>query len=83
MCGFKKKIDLLFWNMNTYETRKVTYEKVQVRATVRDRNLWTPQRTMCKKEIYNILKQEFARFYKTGVDINYILIRCVMVYLQR
>lgn len=35
----KPKNDLLFCNMNTYETRKVTYEKVKVGATVRDRNL--------------------------------------------
>ena len=35
----KEKNNLLFCNMNTYETRKVTYEKVQVKATVTDRNL--------------------------------------------
>ena len=69
--------------MNTHEARKATCEKVQVRATVRDRNLWTSQGTMCWKEIYDTSLQEFASFHKTGVDADYTLIRCVMTYLQR
>ena len=36
---FREKNILLFCNMNTYEARKATYEKVQVSATVTDRNL--------------------------------------------
>ena len=36
---FREKNILLFCNMNTYGTRKVTYEKVQVSATVTDCNL--------------------------------------------
>ena len=36
---FREKNILLFCDMNTYKTRKVIYEKVQVTATVTDRNL--------------------------------------------
>lgn len=35
----KEKNNLLFCNMNTHKTRKVICEKVQVGATVIDRNL--------------------------------------------
>ena len=35
----KRKNNLLFCNMNTHKTRKVICEKVQVGATVIDRNL--------------------------------------------
>ena len=28
-------------------------------------------RIMCPKEIYSVLMQEFAGFYKTGVDVRY------------
>lgn len=50
---FEETNDLLFCNMNMRETRKVTRKKVQICATVIDRNLWTSQGTMCRKEIYN------------------------------
>ena len=33
---YEEKNNLLFWNMNTYNTRKVLCEKVRVIATVRD-----------------------------------------------
>lgn len=33
---FREKNNLLSWNMDTYETRKVTYEKVQLIATLGD-----------------------------------------------
>ena len=56
MYDCKEKNNLLWWNMHTYETRKVAYEKVQVEATVTDRNLWTSQGTMYRKEIYNALQ---------------------------
>lgn len=81
--GFEEKIDLLFCNMNTHKARKVICEKVQVYATVRDRNLWTSQGTMCKKELYNASMQDFADFLKIGVNANYHLIRGVTIFLQR
>ena len=52
----KEKNNLLFWNMDTLETRKVTSERVQVGATLRDCNLWIPQGRMCWKKIYNTFK---------------------------
>lgn len=81
--GFEEKIDLLFCNMNTHKARKAICEKVQVDATVRDRNLWTSQRTMCGKEIYNTSMQDFANFLKIGVNANYHLISGVTIFLQR
>lgn len=39
VCDRKEKNDLLSCNMDTHETRKVTCEKVQLSATLRDRNL--------------------------------------------
>lgn len=69
--------------MDTYETRKVTYEKVQVSATVRDCNLRTSQGTLCQTEIYDASSQEFADFHKIGVNADYSPIRCVTNYFQR
>ena len=43
----------------------------RVSATLGDRNLRIPQGRMCPKEIYNVLMQEFAGFYKISVDIRY------------
>ena len=37
--GINEKSNLLFCNMNTYGTRKVKYEKVQVNTTQRDGGL--------------------------------------------
>ena len=34
MYDFREKNNLLSWNMDTYGTRKVTYEKVQLIATL-------------------------------------------------
>ena len=45
--------------------------KYRVGATLGDRNLRIPQGGMCPKEIYNVLMQEFAGFYKTSVDVRY------------
>lgn len=81
--GFEEKIDLLFCDMNTHKARKAICEKVQVYATVRDRNLWTSQGTMCRKELYNTSMQDFADFLKIGVNANYHLIRGVTIFLQR
>lgn len=83
MYGFEGKIDLLFCNMDTQIARKAICEKVQVCATVRECNLWTTQWTMCKKEIYYTSSQEFAIFYKIGVDADYNLISCVTTYFQQ
>lgn len=76
--GFEETNDLLFWNMNTYKARKAIYEKVQLYATGRDRNLWTSQGTMCKTEIYNTSLQDFADFLKISVVATYRLIVCVI-----
>lgn len=46
VCDYEEKNNLLFCNMDTYGTRKVSCEKVRVIATVSDRNLRTPQETM-------------------------------------
>ena len=46
VCDYEEKNNLLFCNMNTYNTRKVLCEKVRVIATVSDRNLRTPQEAM-------------------------------------
>lgn len=81
--GFEEKTDLLFCNMNTHKARKVICEKVQLHATVRDRNLWTSQGTMCGKEIYNASMQDFANFLKIGVGTGYNLISCVTTYFQQ
>lgn len=53
---FEEKNGLLFWKMDTYKARKAIYERVRIYATVRDCNLWTSQRTMCRKEIYSASK---------------------------
>ncbi len=58
------KNDLLFWNMNMHETRKVTCKRVKVGATVRDRNLWTSQGTMYWTEIYNDYGKSLPAFTK-------------------
>ena len=55
MYDIKIKNDLLFWNMDMIEARKVTIKKVQVDATRGERNLWIPQGRMCQKELYKIL----------------------------
>ena len=51
--------------------------KYRVSATLRDGSLWIPQGRMCPKEIYNVLMQEFAGFYKISVDVRYWLILSV------
>lgn len=51
----KEKNNLLSCNMDTYNTRKVLCEKVQVYATLIGCNLWISQGRMCKKKIYNAL----------------------------
>ena len=45
--------------------------KYRVSATLGDGSLRIPQGRMCPKEIYNVLMQEFAGFYKTSVDVRY------------
>ena len=54
--GFREKNNLLFWNMDTYKARKAIYEKVQLDATLGDRNLRSSQSGMCWTEIYNTLE---------------------------
>lgn len=49
----EEKNNLLSWNMDTYNTRKVLCELVQVVATVIACKLWTSQGTMWWKENYN------------------------------
>lgn len=51
--------------------------KYWVSATLGDRNLRIPQGRMCRKEIYNVLMQEFADFSKISVDVRYWLILSV------
>ena len=63
--------------MNTHEARKATCEKVQVRATLRDRNLWIPQGRMCRKEIYSAYRKSLPVATETGVGPDYNLIGCV------
>ena len=58
------KNDLLFWNMNTHETRKVTCERERISANVRDRNLWTSQGTMYWNEIYEDYGKSLPAFTK-------------------
>ena len=51
--------------------------KYWVSATLGDRNLRIPQGRMYRKEIYNVLMQEFADFSKISVDVRYWLILSV------
>lgn len=46
--------------MDAHKARKAICEKVQVDATLGDRNLRIPQGGLCRTEIYNTLLQEFA-----------------------
>lgn len=50
---YEEKNNLLSWNMDTYNIRKVLCELVQVVATVIACKLWTSQGTMWWKENYN------------------------------
>ena len=71
------KNHLLFCNMNTYEARKATYERVQVVATLTDRNLWSSQGRMWQKEIYKGMSKSLPVATETGVVDSYNLIGCV------
>ena len=42
--GFRKKINLLFWNMNTQEGRKPTCEKVSSKCNSKRRQSLNPAR---------------------------------------
>ena len=81
--GFEETNDLFIWNMVMHEARKATCKKVRLCATVRDCNLWTPQGTMCEKEIYNTSLQDFADFLKISVVTVYSLTGCVINHFQR
>ena len=83
MYGFKEKNNLLSCNMDRHNTRKELCQKVQLRATLVERNLRISQGRMCWKKIYYTLKQDFASFLKTGVVDSYSLIDCVTIHLQR
>ena len=48
--------------------------KYQVSATLGDGSFRILQGRMCRKEIYNVLMQEFAGFCKISVDVRYRLI---------
>ena len=63
--------------MNTHEARKVTCEKVQVSATLGDRNLRIPQGRMCRKKIYSAYRKSLPVATETGVGPDYNLIGCV------
>jgi len=45
--------------------------KYQVSATLGDGSFRILQGRMCRKEIYNVLMQEFAGFCKISVDVRY------------
>ena len=45
--------------------------KYQVGATLGDGSFRILQGRMCRKEIYNVLMQEFASFHKISVDVRY------------
>ena len=61
--GLQVKIDLSFWNMEAWGYCKLNRERVQVYATLRDRNLWIPQGRLCKKESYKLVSKTFAGFH--------------------
>ena len=69
--GCTEKTDLSACNMAAREARKADRERVQVTATVRDRNLRTPQGTTQPKEIYDTAQQDSAGLHKTGVGPAY------------
>lgn len=69
--GCTEKTDLSACNMAAREARKADRERVQVTATVRDRNLLTPQGTTQPKEIYDTAQQDSAGLHKTGVGPAY------------
>ena len=60
--------------MNTHRARKAKCEKVQVSATLGDRNLRIPQGRMCRKEIYSACRKSLPVATETGVGTDYDLI---------
>ena len=81
--GSEPKTDLSTCDMVAYEARKATYEIVQLSATVRDRNLWTSQGTMCWTELYKTQSKNLQVFLETCVGHSYSLIDCVTNLFQR
>lgn len=81
--GSEPKTDLSICKMVAYEARKATYEIVQLSATVRDRNLWTSQGTMCWTELYKTQSKNLQVFLETCVGHSYNLIGCVTILFQR
>ena len=63
--------------MNTHRARKAEREKVQVSATLGDRNLRIPQGRMCRKKIYSACRKSLPVATETGVGPDYNLIDCV------
>ena len=63
--------------MNTHRARKAECERVQVSATLGDRNLRIPQGRMCRKKIYSACRKSLPVATETGVGPDYNLIGCV------
>ena len=79
---YEGKNDLLSCDMDTYNTRKVLYEKVLVCATLTGATCESRKEECAEQKSMILRSKSLPVFTKTGVVANYNLIDCVISYFQ-
>lgn len=79
----KEKNNLLCWNMHTYETRKVTYEKSTSRGNRNRLAICESRKERCiERKSITLYSKSLPVATETGVVISYRLIVCVTLRVQ-